>query len=496
MRSHHIPKSTRGIGPFVRIFCGVMIGIIIAVGGYTIFNYSWWTPSGTSTYDTGSNTGSIPSVGDYLFGQSGSLSSWDQQSGGAILSWDQLAGTSGLVVLYPSWYIDQFNKALLILQNDSLVKTYIDTENLSISGFDLIKLNNTPTNTIAPQLQLQWSVHPTIQKLYILWVNKDGAYLFDAINLTSSFRSYDIEAKKDNIKPGLNTYYIIWNTQDNKYVLTYTSVRTLEWVEFYGALDKVCILDLCTDPTLPKLIKTWSSTITQQSSDGKTVIQVVPDQSITIAYKEPSMAQASIQYVNKVGDYYHKLERSGWEPSVSQSFVDKNGNKVTNTDVGLNVPNTISLGNLKYTWPVLTFANSSISFVKTNTPQSSHLSEMIKNNSALPEQVWFSLSSNLYVLYNLDKSQLKHINPSNPNGTYKIIPKLVEWMNKNIVYTVPSSDIGLHDTITAHFAWQTISTSTSCTSPKPNADPNAKFGIRPINAQYDIVWFWNCYQVK
>ncbi|MBP7007396.1 hypothetical protein KBB05_01365 [Patescibacteria group bacterium] len=63
----------------------------------------------------------------------------------------------------------------------------------------------------------------------------------------------------------------------------------------------------------------------------------------------------------------------------------------------------------------------------------------------------FELPNHLFVSYSLDQSQLKVITPSNKDGSYKIIPKVAQWMKNPLVYTVASDDRGTHDTITSYF---------------------------------------------
>lgn len=470
------------------ILSWLLLWVICTLWVYAFFNLNRWFPSNSSSYDTWSNSGSVPSVWDYLFG-----SGWT----GGFLSWSEATWDiiTWITLQYPTWYMEEYNKALIILQNDSLVNTFIDTESLISSGFDGIKINN-PGDTSKPNFSLVWKVDPLVDKVYIIWVNKDWAYHFDTINKNNDNFSYEISANKANIKPWANTYYIVARTVESKYILWYIKVNTTEGMTFYESVDSICMLDLCSDPKLPKTFSTWSNSIIQQSLDWKTVIQITPDKSITIAYKENSMPQASLKRIKKVWDYYQKTSVSWWEPSISQKFVDKNNTMVSAIAVWLAIPNKLSFGNIAYISPKINFENSSLSFQKVEKIDASLIINATKASLKLEKEYGFALSDWTYVIYTLDTSSLKVMNPSNTDGTYKIIPKVVEWMKNRIVYTVPSTEIGLHDTISSYFKWLVIEKTATCANAKPNDDANAKFWLFPIDGQYDVVWFWNCYGVK
>lgn len=64
------------------------------------------------------------------------------------------------------------------------------------------------------------------------------------------------------------------------YNIQYAIVKTYETDEFSATLDKICLLDLCSDPSLSKKTQANSTTILQQSDDAKTVIQIIPNISI------------------------------------------------------------------------------------------------------------------------------------------------------------------------------------------------------------------------
>jgi len=72
-------------------------------------------------------------------------------------------------------------------------------------------------------------------------------------------------------------------------------------------------------------------------------------------------------------------------------------------------------------------------------------------------------------------SSLKVVNPTHSDGTFKVIPKVANRMTNAIVYTVPSSEIGMHDTITSYFKGVVIEKTATCSEKKPNNDSNAKF---------------------
>lgn len=494
MRIHQISQEDKSQSVLGRIALWLLLGALTTLWGFLFFNKSWGTPLGSSTYDKGSS-GWVPSIGDYLFwDMSGSNISWDNQTGG-LFSGELLTGLSGQTISYPTWYMEQFNKALLILQNDSLVNTYIDTDNLNASGFNLITINSTPSMMVAPQLQIQWSVDPSIDKLYIIWTNKDGAYVFDTVPIASNFWVYQVDSKNKNIKPGANTYYLIAKTQENKYILGYATIKTYESSQFYSTLDKICLFDICTDPNLPKTVQAWSETILQQAPDGSKVIQIIPDISATIAIKCNNGGTAITQQIKKTGDYYHKVTKSCGEPNISQSFIDQNGNTIADNLVDIKLPSVLQFGNLRYLGPKFSINDAQKDFRVTSKLDANTLATIIKSDLSVPNELAFALPNNLYAYYTLDSSQLKLIRISNPDSSYKVIPKLVEWMNKNIVYTVTTTDVWLHDTITSYFAGQTIVNQQNCSSPKTHKDPTAKFGILPINKDFDIVWFWNCYGI-
>lgn len=461
--------------------------IIWTLATYAFYNLDFWFPLHSSTYDTGINSGDVPSVGDYLFG-----TGWS----GATISWDLLTGwVTWIVLIYPTGYIEEYNKALLILQNDSNVNTYIDTDNLISSWFDSITINN-PWDTSKPKFTIVGKTNIPLDKLYIIWVNKDGAYRFDPITSENGLFSYSIDANNWNIKPWANTYYILGRTNENKYVLQFLNIKTAEWTAFYANTDTICILDICSDPKLPKTFVSGSNSILQQSPDGKTVIQIIPDVSITIAYKENSMPQPTIRKIRKIGSYYQKTLISWGEPSITQKYVDKDGNPINATTAWLTIPSKLNFGNIKYGTPKINFENSNLSFNKVAKIDAGFIIEDTKKNLKLANEYAFTLADWSYVIYTLDTSSLKVVNPTNSDGTYKIIPKVAEWMKNPIVYTVPATEIGMHDTVSSYFKWSVIEKTSTCSNNKPNPDPNAKFWLYPIDGQYDVVGLWNCYGVK
>lgn len=458
------------------------------MGVYAFYNLDFWFPLHSPTYDTGVNSGDTPSVWDYLFG-----TGW---SSGTTISGEFLSGSvSWLTLIYPTWYLDEYNKALLILQNDSNVNTYIDTDNLISSGFEAITINN-PWNTSKPKFNIVGKTNIPLDKLYIIWVHKDGAYHFDMITSENWLFTYAIDANSGNIKPWVNTYYILGRTSENKYILQYIKIKTAEWDAFYVSVDTICILDLCSDPTLAKTFLSWSNSILQQSPDGKTVIQIIPDTSITIAYKESSIPQPTIRKIKKIGNYYQKTLISWGEPSITQKYIDKDANPVNASTAWINIPSKLSFGNIKYGTPKINFENSNLTFNKVAKVDAWFIIEDIKKNLKLANEYAFALADWSYVIYTLDTTSLKVINPTNSNGTYKVIPKVAEWMKNAIVYTVPTTEIGMHDTISSYFKWSIIEKTATCANNKPNPDPNAKFWLFPIDGQYDAVGLWNCYGVK
>lgn len=215
MYIRQINKDNKKSNTTMWIIIGIIAGLVVAAAGYKIFNLSWGTPLGTSQYDTGVNDGNIPSIGDYLFGDasgdlddllSGYLSSGENLTGNVILT-----GTStGVNTLsYPTGYIEQFNKASLILKNDALVNTYIDTDNLTMSGFANISVNSIPNTVVSPKLLLQGRVSQNIDNLYILGTDANGAYMFEPINFVDNTRAFQLDPNNNSIKPGINNYYII-----------------------------------------------------------------------------------------------------------------------------------------------------------------------------------------------------------------------------------------------------------------------------------------------
>lgn len=463
--------------------------IIGTLGIYAFYNLNLGFPLHTSIYDTWVNSWDVPSVWDYLFGSG--------NSSGDILSGELLSGanTTGNLIIYPTWYLEEFNKALLILQNDSNVNTYIDTDNLISSWFDGITINN-PWDTSKPKFTIVWKSNIELDKLYIIWVNKEGAYHFEPITSENGLFSYTIDANNGNIKPWANTYYILGRTSENKYIFQYIKIKTAEWSAFYADADTICILDICSDPALAKTFVSWSNSILQQSPDGKKVIQIIPDSSITIAFKENSTQQATIKKIKKIGNYYQKTLISGWEPSITQKFIDKDGNPINASTAWITIPSKLSFGNIKYGTPKINFENSNLTFNKVAKIDAWFIIEDTKKNLKLANEFAFALADWNYVIYTLDNSSLKVINSTNSDNTYKIIPKVVNWMTNPIVYTVPSTDIGMHDTISSYFKWSVIEKSSTCTNNKPNPDPNAKFWLFPIDGQYDVVGLWNCYGIK
>ncbi len=206
----------------------------------------------------------------------------------------------------------------------------------------------------------------------------------------------------------------------------------------------------------------------------------------------------ALQQVKKIGDNYLRVSKGcDYESQgVSQSFVDKNNIPVTSSNANLgNIPKVLQFGNIKYI-PTITFSRKPSPFTKINQINSNYIIKDIFDKKYLENEYRFELPDNLFVYYTLDKTQLNYMRPSISNGMYKVIPKAVSRMNKNIVYTVSSSDIGLHDAIVAHFKGSTISNPTNCSNAKPNDDPLAKFGIRPIDANYDVIGFRDCYGVQ
>lgn len=471
----------------------MLLWVWVMIAWYVFFTADRWTPKNNSLYDTWTSTGYIPSVWEYLF------DSWWE----IIYTWASITGSSitgdqsWWQLVFPTGYVEQYNKGLLILQNDSLVNTYIDTDNLSMSWFSSISINPLPSWVTQPSFTLQWTIDPTVEKLFILWVYKDGAFLFETISFNSSFWSFAIDSKKGTIKPWNNTYYLIGKKNDGSYALQHIWVQTVDGSAFYNTLDKICILDVCSDPTRAKIIQTWSNSIIQKSSDGKQVIEIQPDSSITIANKCDDWT-IGIKQIKKRVDSYHLSER--WcnyrEVGITQSFMDLQGNPLANNRVNGYAPSKITYGWLSYVNPVYQHKNKQWEFQVTNKIDATTIGNTIIQQWYTSKELLFELPNYLFVSYSLDLSQLKVITPSNKDGSYKIIPKVAQWMKNPLVYTVASDDRGTHDTITSYFQWTVIENVPNCTNPKNNSDPQAKFGILPINDQYDIVGFWNCYQSK
>lgn len=92
------------------------------------------------------------------------------------------------------------------------------------------------------------------------------------------------------------------------YNIQYATVRTYESGDYYAVLDKICLLDLCSDPSLIKRFQPNSTTILQQSTDAKTIIQIIPNISIIKGIK---CANGSVAYqqVKRVGENYLKLTK-------------------------------------------------------------------------------------------------------------------------------------------------------------------------------------------
>lgn len=462
--------------------------IIWTLAVYAFYNLDYWFPLHSSTYDTGVNSGDVPSVGDYLFGTGGS---------GSSLSGETLSGEnlSGIQLTYPTGYIDEYKKALLILQNDVNVNTYIDTDNLISSGFNFITPNPIQWEKWN-NFQILWKVDISIEKLFIIWTHKDWAYYFESIPLQWNLFQHTIDANSWSLKPGDNTYYLIGKDTNNQYVMQYIKYKAKEWISFYQWMDKICILDVCSEAWLPLSLSSGSQTLIQQSPDGKTVVQIVPDVSITIAYKENSMPTPTIRKIRKVWSNYQKTLVSWGEPSITQKFLDKDGNSINASTAWLAIPSRLNFGNIKYGTPKINFENSNLSFNKVAKIDAGYIIEDIKKNLKLANEYAFALADWSYVIYSLDTSSLKIVNPTNSDGTYKVIPKVVDRMKNAIVYTVPSTEIGMHDTISSHFKWLVIEKTATCANNKPNPDPNAKFWLFPIDGQYDVVGLWNCYGVK
>ncbi|HMY80375.1 MAG TPA: hypothetical protein PK048_00845 [Candidatus Absconditabacterales bacterium] len=472
------------------VLLGLLLGILTTIGGYIFFSSSWGIPGGTSTYNQTYNTGNIPSVGDYLFNNSGN----NIQTGG--MSGEIGTGITGQDIVYPTGYYDQYNKLLLILNNDQTIGGYIDTELMVSSGFNLITINPAPQENIAPLYNLEGKIDPSIEKLYIVGINNQGAYMFDSIKTNTPFWSFSIDSTKNTIKEGINTYYILGKTKDNQIVMNYTSITTYQGRDFYQTLKNICILDLCSEPSLSIQYDTGSKTITQSSADNKTIIRIIPNTSITRAQKCDN-GTIGIDQIKTQGSYFHRTTKPCTydQQGITQYFIDKQGNRVSSSQININLPSKLQFGNIKYTGPLLNIDPSmGHNFISVNNLTNWSLQDYILKVGSVAERLMFELPDGLFALYTLDTSQLKVINPSGANKTYKIIPKVASRMNKNIVYTLPSTDIGLHDTIVGHFQGVIIESITSCNNPKPNSDPSAKFGILPINDMYDIVGLRNCYQ--
>lgn len=464
------------------MFAGLIVWIAATVTTY-VFLYN---DNDIQIDDSKDATGNIPTVGDYWFWSGNN----EDALSGDTLSWQAETG-----FVYPTWYIEQFNKALIILQNDASVNTYIDTDTISMTGVQKISVNSVHWE-VAPSITLSGTIDNDISKVYIIWSNKDGVYMVEQASINSQIRSLTLDNNKNTIKPGNNTYYVLGKI-GNEYALQYTTIQTREWAKFYSTMDKVCLLDLCSDPLLPKTTQAnW--VILQQAQDGSVVIKVNPEISISIA-KKCAWWGIELQQIKKIGDHFQKINKPcGYETSnqFSQGFFDKLGNPVADSQVKINVLWPLKFGNLRYLGPVLTMKNSSTPIIKNQQITSDTLPSMIASQMYIWPELTFELPDNIFVSYKLDKTQLKVVWPTKGTDGYIVIPKVAERMNKAIVYTVGSSDIGTHDKITPYFKKAIINTP-NCSKPYTNSsDPEAKFGIFPINAEYDIVWLWNCYSVS
>lgn len=461
-------------------------GLVVWIAA-TITTYAFLYDSDNKQIDNAEEeTGNIPTVWDYWFGSwlSGDLFSGD------MLSWQINTG-----FVYPTGYIEQFNKALLMLQNDASVNTYIDTDTISMTG--LWKISVYPIQwEIAPSTILSGTIDNDISKVYIIWSNKDGVYMVEQASLNNQTWSLALDNNKNTIKPGSNTYYILGKI-NNEYALQYTTIQTREWAKFYSTMDKVCLLDLCSNPLLPRTTQTnW--VILQQSQDGSTIIKVNPEVSISIA-KKCTWWGIELQQIKKIGDHFQKINKPcNYETSnqFSQAFFDKLGNPVADNQVKINLLWPLKFGNLRYLWPIFTMKNSSTPIIKNQQITSDTLSSMIASQMYIGPEITFELPDNIFVSYKLDKTQLKVVWPTKGIDSYIVVPKVTDRMSKAIVYTVASTDIGTHDKITPYFKKAIINTPNCSKSYTNTSDPEAKFGIFPINAEYDIVWLWNCYSVS
>lgn len=481
------------------VLLGLVLWGILAFAWYAIF--TWLSQKGTK-WDIVVNTQTgeehdITTIGDLLFGTgktfddeltlSGVNGSWVISDSGVILTW----------VDRP--YLEHLKKFMLILENDPNLKWYFDSDNIVLTWWSVIKIDPV-TSLPSTRIDVSGTVPPYIKNLYIVWVDKSSTYYFNPIKINNGFWISVLDGIEGSLKPGENTYYIVW-TDGTKYYINYIEYKTYDSIEFYKRIGKICVLDICTDPNLPLAYNDKTKSYLQQ--DNNIITQVIPGEYILIAQKCSGWA-IGVTQVKKIWEVYQRVSKSCQymtNGDVKQSFVNTVWETSINHDLMRKYPTSLRRGNIIY---VADFAinGNMYNIQKLDTlPSNYDVSKYSIDRWYLVEEIWFELPDNVFVVYKLSNTNLATLGytqllpGSDVWSAYKITTSSFDWTTKPIIYTIPWSDPDMASVLNQKLLFQNagrVVMSPGCGQQTSKTDPAARFGIYPIDDKYDLLWFLNC----
>lgn len=499
--SRHSVNTSSGnkFKPFYLILI-LILGMVVAFSWYVIKNNLAKNPYQQDQKQE-EKQNIVPTLGQILW-----WSWWrdeDSQSWSNIWStWDVLVYTwSTWDIDILSWldrpYLEQLKTFLNILDTDPNLKWYFDSDNISLSGKNIIKVqpvSDLPSTT----LKLYGTTYPSIKNLYIIWVD-DVVYYFNTIKHDNGVRSLELDGTKWSLKPWQNTYYIVW-TDGVTYYINYIDYKTYDTQEFYQKLGRICVLDVCTDPTIKLVYNDTDGSYLQQNWD--TVVKVIPGQEITVATR-CDWSSSYVTYIKKIWDIYKKTTKGCnyiTDGDVKQEFVNYLWETVINHELMKLYPTSLKWWNLTY---IADFAINSdiVDLQKIEYLDYYDISAVSIAKWYLVSQVSFELPGNVFINYKLSNTPIMSLGytqllpGSNIWSAYKIAPKSFDWTTRSIIYTIPWSDPDMASILNQKLLLNNpgrVVISPNCGQISSSTDSNARFGIYPIDDKYDVIWFLNC----
>lgn len=432
------------------------------------------------------------------------LITWDIIASWKVISWIILTYTwwSTWTIDTISWYdrvyLEHIRDFLYLLDRDPNLKWYFDTDNMLLSGQDMI-VTDLASSLPSTTLKLYGTVYPHIKNLYIIWTNSSGVYYFNTIKHDNGIRSMELDGIKWSLKPWQNTYYLVW-TDGVKYYINYIDYKTYNQEEFYQKLGRICILDVYTDPSIQLVHNTNDWSYLQQNGD--TVIKVTPGQEIVVATR-CVWSGSSLVSIKKIWDIYKKTTK--WcnyitNGNVKQEFINYLWETVISHDLMHKYPTSINWWNLSY------IADFEINGDITNLQKIDYLDYY--DISAISISKWylvtklsFELPGDVFINYKLSNTPIMSLGYtqilswSDFWSAYKIAPRSFDRTNRGIVYTIPWSDPNMASILNQKLFLNNpgrVVISPNCGQSTSPTDPNARFGVYPIDDKYEMIWFLNC----